>query len=898
MIDRADLTARDTAIRRDQPASPMLDYSGLMRTAIRRAQTHSGDLWTDYNEHDPGVTILEQLCYALTDLAYRTHHPVADILATPPPGRLGFPVDRLSPAARDDAPVPQCFPTGDRILTSAPVTVSDHRRLVFDRVEGLRNVWLERAEVSGTARGRGRWKVLVEVFDERLGKSVEDSAVRRKRRIVEEVSAILRTHRPLGEDFESFEIVEDPLVIHTRLRIAAGLNHGDVVAAALSAADIEINPPPAMASIDLALNAGTPPDEIYRGPRLDRGFLDDAALARRPPRTLQELTRMIRVAMARVDGVVAVEGLRVEPLDGRRQTVFAYPRIDIAASLDAIFGEDQGDSPQQQKQIKPLAQASVVHRRQSRRFGITYTARQPKRIEYESPRLGRRRPTLATYRSIQHLFPSVYGLGEDAAPPLPGAPGSRADLDNLRAYLAVFEQLLADALQQLGHAPSLFAFGGEPLGPTYFTASLIAADPRNDAAPGLRRILIGGGEPGIAAYRSGLEGIAGNLDPHALPSGGFASLRSANQSAVAARRPHLVRWQKAADHLLARFGEGFVEQRPWPLRAGAVAEARKRRRRILDDPDSADAEVEALERGVRDRRAFLTDIEYLGGWRGTGASYPAEHRDAPLGGPRDPVPALARRIELFTGLPPDSIAIVENLLLRPHADAPALTAVNDGSAVRMRVAHGAPIDAVLHPELDAFQGDWKRFAGIARRASFKGLGTGEVELRLGDDQSRTVAVIVPRFRTAHDAREAAGRVARLLQDIRVGVRPDPAQGIERTLMPGFFDGRVSILVRHPMLELGEAGRPSGREPPGPASVEEFVEKILHANLPAHLTCRCLWLKDLEIAGRIRALIVDWRRAIEEWTDGESTAADLRSTLSRLEERQFGERLEGGWPSLS
>jgi hypothetical protein len=50
-----------------------MDYDFLRKEGIRYAQALSGNIWTDYNEHDPGVTILEQLCYALTELGYKTN---------------------------------------------------------------------------------------------------------------------------------------------------------------------------------------------------------------------------------------------------------------------------------------------------------------------------------------------------------------------------------------------------------------------------------------------------------------------------------------------------------------------------------------------------------------------------------------------------------------------------------------------------------------------------------------------------------------------------------------------------------------------------------------------------------------------------------------------------------
>ncbi len=63
------------------------DFAGLRERGIRHAQKVSGDLWTDYNIHDPGVTLLEQTCFALTELAYRADFDTRDLL-TDRDGRL------------------------------------------------------------------------------------------------------------------------------------------------------------------------------------------------------------------------------------------------------------------------------------------------------------------------------------------------------------------------------------------------------------------------------------------------------------------------------------------------------------------------------------------------------------------------------------------------------------------------------------------------------------------------------------------------------------------------------------------------------------------------------------------------------------------------------------------
>ena len=65
---------------------PAIGFDELRNAAIPAAQWASGDIWTDYNIHDPGVTLLEQTCFALTEIAYRGDHPVRDLLTLPDGG--------------------------------------------------------------------------------------------------------------------------------------------------------------------------------------------------------------------------------------------------------------------------------------------------------------------------------------------------------------------------------------------------------------------------------------------------------------------------------------------------------------------------------------------------------------------------------------------------------------------------------------------------------------------------------------------------------------------------------------------------------------------------------------------------------------------------------------------
>ncbi|CTQ62739.1 hypothetical protein [Roseibium album] len=104
------------------------DYEALRRLGVERITALCGEIWSNHNSSDPGIAMLEAMAYAITDLGYRTAFPVEDLL-TRPDGLIG-------PASETGL-----FPAHE-ILTTSPVTVNDHRRLLI-RIEGIRNVWLD-----------------------------------------------------------------------------------------------------------------------------------------------------------------------------------------------------------------------------------------------------------------------------------------------------------------------------------------------------------------------------------------------------------------------------------------------------------------------------------------------------------------------------------------------------------------------------------------------------------------------------------------------------------------------------------------------------------------------------------------------------------------------------------
>jgi len=104
-----------------------MDYGLLRRTAMQYIEQLGSDLWTDYNIHDPGITIMEALCYALTDLSFRANFNIEDLLAEQP---------SIKPN-----PDRQAFFTARNILTVSPWTCLDYRKLLVD-IDGIKNGWV------------------------------------------------------------------------------------------------------------------------------------------------------------------------------------------------------------------------------------------------------------------------------------------------------------------------------------------------------------------------------------------------------------------------------------------------------------------------------------------------------------------------------------------------------------------------------------------------------------------------------------------------------------------------------------------------------------------------------------------------------------------------------------
>ncbi|MEJ1968739.1 MAG: hypothetical protein WDN03_08955 [Rhizomicrobium sp.] len=459
------------------PANPGLDYAVLKARGVELIQSLSGNVWTDYNEHDPGVTTLEQLCYALTELSYRASFPLENLLIDPAQGRIDTHAQALF--------IPR------RILPCNPVTVNDYRKLLIDRVPEIGNVWLtplKPADAPGGVNGLYDIAVYAPGADPCACDADYNPAT-----IVERVRQAYCAHRDLCEDVDAAYVL-DPVktVVTASVSIDSTLAAEIILAAILFAIGEVFAPVPARRPLASLIEAGLSATEIFDGPLLRNGFIDDAELGPLPDCvTVSSVAR----AIARTAGVSGVRGVTVTMADNppvAAGAVLVPPKSILA--LDTLPGPKGYSIRLLRNGIEVVPNSARVQSELARLKAVqgrTYplSAQYPQFFGVPQGRV----VDLIGYYSIQNQYPNVYGINKFGVPD-DATTARRGQAKQLKGYLLPFEQLMADFLAQLSHARALFSID-PALGQTYFSQYLDASVPmagpllRADYKPGLDRIV-------------------------------------------------------------------------------------------------------------------------------------------------------------------------------------------------------------------------------------------------------------------------------------------------------------------------------------------------------------------------------------------------------------------------
>ncbi|MHC4325885.1 MAG: diguanylate cyclase, partial [Planctomycetota bacterium] len=323
-------------ISKERSSLPMLNYNMLREEGVAHLEALSSNVWSDYNIHDPGITILELLCYALTDLGYRASYPLADILA--------------EGAEKSLSPSDQFF-TCAEILTVNPVSENDYRKLLID-ITGIRNAWLKKATVSYwvncpksklavTQEGDAKEVAVQGVYDVLLELDPDIKTIPAQKKIKEEAKSTLHAHRNLCEDFANIDTVaQQKFILCGEIDLTVDADVNTVQAEIFHAVQKVFTPPVAFYSFQEMIDRGKSVAEIYEGPELSRGFIDDVELERSTLAEKIRLSDLINVIMD-IKGVKAIRDVLLAPLaDG---TVENKWNIPVKSSCQPVLSENESN---------------------------------------------------------------------------------------------------------------------------------------------------------------------------------------------------------------------------------------------------------------------------------------------------------------------------------------------------------------------------------------------------------------------------------------------------------------------------------------------------------------------------------------------------------------------------
>ncbi len=389
------------------------NFHQLKELGIDYIKELCGATWTNFNDSDPGVTILDQLCYALIELGYCIDFPIEDLLT----------------AKTGDIEFDNRFFLPDRILTSSPVTLDDYKKLLIDGLDGVRAVYIEQTDATTPSC----FTALIYIVD----RSSDQAAV-----IREQAINLLNQNRSIAEYFTVTLLTPQKIILEGTIQLAPEAPQ-DVYSRIEQQLDDYIVAPYKQFGYTELEKRGFTADDIFDGPRLKNGWGSPDNLPAGKVNTL----RLADLAMVigTIGGVASIMNLNFG--SGATEITIAptaVAQIVLSPTNFALIGDQDGSTASQ----KTDQFIRKIQRRSISLGAATDLTPEPPRGKYRE---------VEDYYSVQNTFPGNYGIGHNSL----GENASAfrvAQSRQLKGYLMVFDQLLANEFSQLAHLGRLFSF--------------------------------------------------------------------------------------------------------------------------------------------------------------------------------------------------------------------------------------------------------------------------------------------------------------------------------------------------------------------------------------------------------------------------------------------------------
>ncbi|MEO1261787.1 MAG: hypothetical protein AAFZ15_23485 [Bacteroidota bacterium] len=511
-------------INKDEQLSDSLNYDFLYQKGIEKIGQYSGEAWNNYNDSDPGITILQSLCYALTELGYKANLPIEDILPKNQKGQVVM-FNRF-------VPPPQILPTN-------PVSLIDFKKVIVDCTDEIKQVYFKHIQTELNANVFIPYLELTPEAYEQIEKQnkkqqEKDNELGLAEQIQLRVETVLYQKGNFGQLYLEPQILNpNSLNIKGNIVVDAATDADLFAAKLIFLLNNLFSPYPVYYSYEEQLNKGLNNDEIFDGPLLKGGFLEDTDF--KPKR--EEIT--VHEIMAAIDDMEEV--ILVDELNIGEKTEILFDEI-LYVSFDSLFGTDGTlNIIQNGSVVSWLSEAQVDYELKK-----IIPEPQPK-TEYQDYYPTGQPSGIDEYYSIMHQFPEVYNLTRSSFK----NKREEANVKQLKAYLALFEQTMSNYLSQLNFTGRLFDFDSgrnchQVVGKTYYFNDIYDV-------PGIQYIL-----KDVKGYSKYYGQSSSDLkDWNAYKRDPLNPYRQQLAMAVESQGVNLDRKARVLKHLLARFGADY-----------------------------------------------------------------------------------------------------------------------------------------------------------------------------------------------------------------------------------------------------------------------------------------------------------------------------------------------------
>ena len=510
-----------------------LDYDVLRKKALEYIEQLAGETWTDYNTHDPGITILESLVYALTDLSYRTNLSMEDLLASNP--TEGF--------------APSLF-RAEAMLPVHPLTLEDTKKQLLG-IPDIQNVWVYKVT-------EGRKQIFFNSEDNHLQGSATENAIalsglcdveiecidgQDSDTVLTNIKSVLNRDRNLCEDFAHVRSIQTKEVtVHATVILSLEADVNSTLAEIYFRIYKFLNPKRVFDSLEHLQEKNISLEKIYEGPLLEQGFLRKDSLQKsREEGNIYFSDVLAAMWSSGEEKTVLSIDYGDEPLvvvEDNPQGNIGFVRL--GKNIQPILNIDGSNievlletkEPQFRNALVIDMDQVKIHYETLKQAYVDQTT--PTRTSVKIPEGTQR--SITEYVSVQEELPRVYGVGNNV-PSISGTPPERlAQSKQLQGFLLLFDQLMGNYLAQLSQVGSLFSYN--PQQHTYFNQAL-------KEVTGIRELL--------HEYSGTSESDWNDFMTTTFPSKLTAILEPTQSEEFRQRRHQFL------DHLLARFSNAYTD---------------------------------------------------------------------------------------------------------------------------------------------------------------------------------------------------------------------------------------------------------------------------------------------------------------------------------------------------